>query len=52
MNDIRHEMDKNRKNKAELDSKRKKLLENVSMTLRKNLVIPQPDTVRKDKKQK
>lgn len=45
-------MDKNRKNKAELDSKRKKLLENVSMTLRKNLVIPQPDTVRKDKKQK
>lgn len=52
MNDIRHEMDKNRKNKAELDSKRKKLLENVSVTLKKNLVIPQPDTERKDKKQK
>ena len=51
MNGIRHEMDKNRKNKAELDSKRKKLLENVSLSLKKNLVIPQSDTVSTDKKQ-
>ena len=45
-------MDRNRKNKAELDSKRKNLLKNISVTLKKNLVIPQPDTVRKDKRQK
>ena len=51
MNDTRHEIDKNRKNKAELDSKRKKLLESVSSTFKKSLVIPESNPVSKDKAQ-
>ena len=51
MNDTRHEMAKNRKNKAELDSKRKKLLESVSSAFKKSLVIPESNTVSKDKAQ-
>ena len=43
MNDIRHEMDKTQ------NYRRKTCLENVSLTLKKNLFFPQPDTVRKDK---
>ena len=40
---------RNENNKAELDSRRKKLLESVSLTLMKILVFPSPVTLRKDK---
>ena len=49
MSDNRHGIGKNRKNQAELDSRRKKLLENVSLPFKSNFVFTQPDTARKNK---
>ena len=46
MSDNTHGIDMNRTNQAELDSRRKNLLENVSLPFKSNFVFTQPDTAR------